>query len=47
MRCNIDSSNQKIKTQKSFVIEVIAKKKTLNRSVLQLVIVVRMNEWVT
>jgi len=47
MRCNIDSSSQKIKTQKSFVIEVITKKKTLNRLVLQLMIVIRTNEWVT
>jgi hypothetical protein len=47
MRCNINSSSQKIKTQKSFVIEAIAKKKTLNRSVLQLIIVVRTNKWVT
>ena len=47
MRCNIDSSSQKIKTQISFVIKAIAKKNTLNRSILQLVIIVRMNELVT
>ena len=47
MKGNIDPSSQKIKAQISFVIEAIAKKNILNISILQLVIVVRTNEWVT
>jgi hypothetical protein len=47
MRSNINPSSQKIKAQISFMIETIAKKNALNISILQLMIVVRMNEWVT